>query len=323
MATPIFVLGWGRSGTTWLPNMLVEHSAIAGIHHTKHWGIHESAFFSRVEGRYGSLDNPANFIEFAQVMAASDYFRLAGADADFLYSLYPASYAEVFRQVMDCYAARTSARFWVEKTPAHTIHAEKIARYYPDARFIAMVRDVKAVMASRVYLADWYTRDEGRPRNQVKRWFWTAAGVLIWQHYRSAIERLAAEYPGRTLVLTYEKLTGDTESVMRQVCEFLNLEFEPSMLKSRYPANSSFTGEPQDTRRTALTRQEERWLEGWRTIAALMPERALKALYRVGLYAYDKKNKSLPPWFFKLLPNTPRALSHKLSEIPYRQGDRQ
>lgn len=70
MATPIFVLGWGRSGTAWLSNLLLEHPAIVGIQHEKHWGIHESAFFSVVEGRYRSLDNPANFIE-ARILISS------------------------------------------------------------------------------------------------------------------------------------------------------------------------------------------------------------------------------------------------------------
>ena len=102
MAKPVFVLGMGRSGTTWISNLLLQHSRITGI--CRERGIHESSYFSVVDGRFGSLDDAVNFVEFAEVMAASYLFRSAGVDAAFLWERYPSSYAEIFRAAMDHHA---------------------------------------------------------------------------------------------------------------------------------------------------------------------------------------------------------------------------
>jgi len=114
MPTPLFVLGKQRSGTTWLGNLLLDHPSIAGVAHAAHRGIHESAFFSHVDGRYGDLSVRQNFIEFASVMAESDYFRLAEVSFKDIMSLHPDDYAGVFRTVMYCFARRRGARYWIE-----------------------------------------------------------------------------------------------------------------------------------------------------------------------------------------------------------------
>ena len=77
MPKPIFVVGKGRSGTTWLTNMLATHPDIAGVfNEDKNKGIKESRYFSDLYGRYGDLRNPTNLVEFIEILAVTDYFRL-------------------------------------------------------------------------------------------------------------------------------------------------------------------------------------------------------------------------------------------------------
>lgn len=305
MPGPIFVLGIARSGTTWLANLLLEHSKIAGACHEKHWGIHESAFFNRVSQRYGSLKNPVNFIEFAHVAAASDYFRLVGADLDYLYSLYPSTYPKVFRMVMDRYAASLDAEYWVEKTPSHTLFAESIAEYYPDARFIAIKRNVVDVTISAL-------RSRERRSGQIHRsrkWLWLASRVMVWQLYRNVIRNLEKRFPERVFSLDYEELTENTESIMTKVCGFLNVDFESSLLTSSYTANSSFTGDPSDARDNVLTSLEKHWLETCKVVASMTPTIALSAAYKAGSKNFG--GHSLPRSFFKLLPDAPRVMTER------------
>lgn len=54
MPLPVFVVGRNRSGTTWLANQLCEHPDIVGVQHERHHGIHESAYFGLIDGRFGA-----------------------------------------------------------------------------------------------------------------------------------------------------------------------------------------------------------------------------------------------------------------------------
>lgn len=93
--TPIPVVGKHRSGTTGLANHLCEHSAIEGVQHEAHGGIHESGYYSHVSRRYSPLHRRVHFREFVEVLSASDYFRLAGIDKSFMLSLSETSPSDV------------------------------------------------------------------------------------------------------------------------------------------------------------------------------------------------------------------------------------
>lgn len=87
MTQPLFILGKQRSGTTWLSNQLSQHSQISAAQNDHHGGVHESAYFSHVAGRYGDLSQKTNYVEFVEVMAVSDMMKILGVDKEFLYSL--------------------------------------------------------------------------------------------------------------------------------------------------------------------------------------------------------------------------------------------
>jgi len=140
MATPLFVVRKHRSGTTWLSNLLLDHEQIAGVQHRDHQGIHESAFFSHVHGRYGDLSVFSNFAEFASVFSQSDYCRLMEVSFGDIVQLYPSTYAGVFRTIMDRFAEKHGAHYWIEKSPMHTSRIREIGKGYPDAQFVGILR---------------------------------------------------------------------------------------------------------------------------------------------------------------------------------------
>ncbi|MHA1284992.1 MAG: sulfotransferase family protein [Promethearchaeota archaeon] len=150
MSKPIFVVRPHRSGTTWIANILCQHSKIVGVQADEHHGIHESAFFSSVENYFGDLRNDNNFIIFVESFGSSDYFRLTGLNKDFLYNNRPKTYAGAFRLIMDTFAKKQRAEYWLEKTPAHTLYLNKIAKYFPNAKFVGITRDVIDVLRSAV-----------------------------------------------------------------------------------------------------------------------------------------------------------------------------
>ena len=101
----------------------------------------------------------------------------------------------------------------VNKTPNDVFIADLIARCWPDARFIYLLRHPGAIARS---------RQETRPQDSPER---NARMVL---RYGNAVEQARAALPGVTV--RYEELTADPRGATRRVCEFLGVPWEPGML---------------------------------------------------------------------------------------------
>jgi hypothetical protein len=299
MAKPLFVVGKHRSGTTWLGNLLLDHPNIAGLHHESHRGIHESAFFSHVDGRYGDLDLFENYVEFAAVMARSDYFRLAGASFEDLMDLYPASYADVFRVIMDRVAERKDARYWIEKSPMHTRQIRKIAGYYPSARFVGILRDPVDVAFS------WFKRQDFNQFSRIRRLLALARVTLDKYVVDAHMLDVRSNQPEQLHLVRYEDLVNDKSKVLNGIYSFVDLSRVE--VRSRYEANTSYTDSQSSgsSKRTHKSKKPERpsheekfirWLYNWG-----LPLLSVRALVRLKRLLRQNRKSSLPPWFFKLL----------------------
>jgi hypothetical protein len=303
MPTPIFVLGKHRSGTTWVANQLCEHSLIAGVQHEEHFGIHESAYFSRIYNRYGDLGNRSNFVEFVEATGASDYFRLAGATKEFLYSLWPTTYEDLFRSVMDRYAERQGAMYWLEKSPSHSVIVGRLARFYPDAKFVSVFRNLNAVVVSALVLESLKAPEKvkrGRSRMEL-----IARTVFSWSYYNRVLRAFERQSRRMTSV-DYESLRLDLTSTLHYVCRFLDIAFEPEMGKQAYSANTSFRN--RDGRGEVLSSEEERLVWLLKHIADAIPVWAFTSARSVE----RRGRRPLPSWFFLLYPHPdPRRTSHK------------
>lgn len=294
MAIPIFVLGKQRSGTTWLANQLCEHESIAGIQHDRHFGIHESSFFSTVLNRYGDLGVRQNYIELVEVMSASDYFRLAGSTREYLYSLWPTSYEGVFRSLMDRYAHRQKADFWIEKSPSHTPLVKRIADVYPDARFVGVIRDAPGVVASTTALTSHRYAEHSRPA-AVRR-LHIAGLVLTWSYYNRVLSSFSRG-SDRVMIVEYDELIRDNVEVLTRICQFLGLPFQERMRQNRYHRDTSFQDE--GTRRQTLSSEELRLIDFTRQACEVLPLTLLERCDR--LMRSTGRRRTLPPWFFRLL----------------------
>jgi hypothetical protein len=294
MPRPIFIVGKQRSGTTWLGNLLLSHPRVAGVHHEAHHGIHESAYFSHVAGRYGDLSRIQNYTEFASVMARSDYFRLAGASFDDLMDLYPASYAQVFRAVMDRFARRQGASCWVEKTPMHTEHMHTIAAQYPDARFVGIQRDPVGVAFSSV-------RRQGR-LSAARRLLALARVTTDKYLLDGLMHRTRARFPERVHILQYDDLLTQRSATLDRLCDALGLPAEE--MHSPYAANSSYGRASLLDEKPPKTDERRPPYEAMfvrQLYVNVLPNISLDALAGLKRLLYAEASSSLPPWFFKLL----------------------
>ena len=297
MAQPLFVLGKQRSGTTWLANQLSQHSQIAAARDDHHGGILESAYFSHVYGRYGDLSHRTNFVEFAEVMAASDMMRILGVSKEFLYSLWPTTYEGVFQAVMDQQAQKKRARYWLDKTPEHTLMIAKLAGLYPTAKFVAIIRNPGDVMRSSM------GRYSGSKR---KRRYALIRGGLNLAHHNREVAHFAGR-SDRLHVVKFEAMKQAPEATLSGICDFLGLAFEPALLAEHYAPNTTFYGNRK--RDEALSKNDERLLHRTVSLGYYLP----LSSFRAARYLKDNvPRKPLPKWFFSMYPPVFEEQSGKL-----------
>lgn len=204
---PVFVVGCPRSGTTLLATILGRHSKLASAP--------ETYFVSQIAA---ALNDPRTQIE--------DLSRLRGI-ADLEISTSAVKEMMETRSPQKAYAimAREFTRAqnkdaFIEKTPEHLIYWRQILSFFPNAKFVVLVRDGRDVVLS-------LNKAQFSSNIPVRH------GAQKWNQYARAHQSLIAGAAERTLQIKYEDLVRDSETVIRALCLFIGIEFEETMLDSR------------------------------------------------------------------------------------------
>ena len=184
LRAPAFVMCSVRSGSTLLRVLLDSHSR---IHSPQELHLRDIAV--RIKTEYG----------------AKSLGEIGLGDEQLRFLLWD----RLLQRELDA-AGKT---ILVNKTPNDVFIADLIARCWPDARFIYLLRHPGSIARS---------RQETRPQDSPER---NARMVL---RYGNAIEAARAARPG--LTIRYEELTADPRAVTRAVCAFLGIPWEASML---------------------------------------------------------------------------------------------
>jgi hypothetical protein len=286
--SPLFVLGKQRSGTTWLASQLCEHPSIAGVRHEHHHGILASHYLSIIRFRYGGLRKKTNFIEFVEAVSVTDTFRFMEVDKDFLYSLWPISYEDLFRTVMAMYAEKQGACYWLDKTNEYTPLVHEIAQKYPDAKFIGIIRNIEDVLPSTF----------GRYGKYEKKKYDIVKNVFSWTWFNKAMLNFA-KTSNRIHIVHYEDLKRDMQTVMIGICNFLSVEFDDAMLRQAYPSNTTFRkGRPQ--KEEVLSPSEKKLARMSVQVSSHLPLAVLS--WRTIYNKRFQKRKALPEWLFSAHP---------------------
>jgi hypothetical protein len=122
---------------------------------------------------------------------------------------------EHFDRLFMRYATEHGKQRWGEKTPLHTWHIDDIARVFPDAQFIGMIRHPGASVASNM-----------RRFRLLLRRSWTH-----WKRYTGEIARQAAVHGDRFALIRYEDLVLDPEPVLRELLEWLGEPWSDDVLE--------------------------------------------------------------------------------------------
>jgi hypothetical protein len=205
-ATPFFIVGCGRSGTTLLKSILNAHPNV--------FVAPETFYFRSIKKRIKESTEPWNSVNFW-------WLRDAGITPALLRPFVQSRMehgqnldAVVFGAIMDLHASRNKNCLIGEKTPSHVKYVDQIRSIYPDAKFIQIYRDPRAVYSS-------FKKVDVGPRfiSEIMKEWLAAAKVM---RRRSDDKNY--------LTLKYEGLIERPEVNLKNICEFLELKWHDSIL---------------------------------------------------------------------------------------------
>ena len=253
----VFIGGHPRSGTTLLGAMIGAHSDCICTP--------ESQFKTRVlrdaSVKNKGLTDPGTTL---RLMNKDWRFRIWGLRIGSVPYDEISSYRDFLEFIVKAYglkAGRPNPLVWVDHTPSNIKNAPVLLEIFPDAKFIHIVRDGRAV-ASSVMPLDWGP-------NTIDK------AAYSWVKRLS--QNLSVESmlgPMRIMRIKFEDLVQHPADAMKQVCRFLAVDYQPQMVEGagfnvpRYTANQhSLVGKKPDpaeidTWGTNLTARQVEIFEG-------------------------------------------------------------
>lgn len=234
-SAPIFVVGTPRSGTTLAANILGRHSNV--------YMPGENHFFEDIYARRKELGDLSekHVRELVVKRLLSIYGRYnQGADQDRVNDVFREEevmntlvavaddYQKLLSMFMEVQMTKAGKIRWGNNTPKDIFHIKEIRKFYPNAKVIACVRDLRDFMLS--YKNRWKVTTPGH-RKRLMNLYHPVITALLW---KATVNRVSSLVEGGNgdgcLVVFYEQLVADPTTVVKQICEFVNEPFEQGML---------------------------------------------------------------------------------------------
>ncbi len=224
-ASPIFVLGIPRSGSTLVEQIIASHSQVEGTAELPYIGRITTGLAGQREGQ-----------SYPQVMAELDADRLESLGRDYLRS------SEMHRTL-------NRPRF-IDKMPNNFPSIGFIHAILPNARIIdARRHPMDACLGN---LKQLYARGQTFSYDQ------TDMGEYYLQYLRM-MDHWDAVLPGKVLRVNYEDTVADLESQVRRVLDFLELPFEQGCVDFYRTERAVRTASSEQVRQPIYTRGVGFW----------------------------------------------------------------
>lgn len=213
---PLFLIGFGRSGTKLLRALLANHPKVV----IPEVETNFLPMWLMQERKWGELSDPVQFRQFYRSVSGAPFFihmrrRGRPADAAAWHRACDTFDAPgIFQGLIRYYTDWRPGQIWGDKSPGNTRHLALIASRFPGARFIHIVRDVRDCCLSAQKA--W----QSHPLRNAARWADCVGRV------RAA----AGALPGLVHELRYEDLLENPERELLSMCRFLGITFSPAML---------------------------------------------------------------------------------------------
>jgi hypothetical protein len=200
----------------------------------------ETAYFPTVLRKYGDVGRRAQFDYLTKESFSRVLFGGEPKWREHVYKDFPQQeFLETFERVAfdpantqrdllvlmaEAYAKITgvsldSIKRWIEKTPANRNHVDEILARFPNAKLLVTLRDPRAILATQIAL---------EKARRTKRF----SVYYVIAHWRAAAKLArrvrAGDVPG--LFVQFEQLVSEPANVMKDVCDYLEVQFDPEVV---------------------------------------------------------------------------------------------
>ncbi|MCH2159025.1 MAG: sulfotransferase [Oleiphilaceae bacterium] len=215
--SPFFEIGVARSGTTLLSLMLDSHPKIAVPY--------ESHFFvdlaKNEEQVYTDLEREAGRIKLIKWMLAQRYVR----EWDYVPTIDEfdlckcTTIPRMIDQLFAAYARAKGKTIWGDKTPLYISHIDILHRYFPNAKYIHVIRDGRDVALS--LTEQWFGPND----------FYSA--IKYWEKHVTIGRKMLAMLPKEQVFeLKLEDLVISPNEKLNEICSFLEVPYSKTMLQN-------------------------------------------------------------------------------------------
>ncbi|MDR9498551.1 MAG: sulfotransferase [Hydrogenovibrio sp.] len=214
---PVFVCGAPRSGTTLVGSIL--GSGTGGV------VTPESQFVADLAQHY-RFNETKPWPKSSLQKKISSHFRYKlwqipfPSLASFPDEIGMNEFREVILKLVRGYAkhhhGQEAPSIWVDHTPTHIQHAELLLRLFPNAQFVHVVRDPRAVAAS-LFARDWGANT-------------SKEAAIMWAERLGYGLALEQKHPEKVVQVQYETLVTSPKRTVQTLCEKLKLPFSEQML---------------------------------------------------------------------------------------------
>jgi hypothetical protein len=212
---PVFVVGCPRSGTTLLSLMIHAHPRLAMPPETR--------FLIRLwrkREKFGDLTTPKQRRRLARACTKGARLGHLGLDRRTTRRAIraaPPTLGSAFGTVFAEFARTQGKARWGDKRPLYYQEVDVLLRLFPDAQIVHCIRDPRATVAS-LKRMPWWPYD-------------SIGAMAAWSHAEWCARRSRRRLPANTFHLVrYESLVADPQRVLRELCAFLEEDFDEAML---------------------------------------------------------------------------------------------
>jgi GT2 family glycosyltransferase len=262
--SPFFVVGYGRSGTTWLETSLNSHPEVLCKG--------EGMFFGRSIRLFETQQTLADALANCEDLRVWHSMRENRWGSRSFEEDLPGMVKALTDHILGTELVRSGKRVVGDKTPHYVSYLEEIHESYPSSKIIHMIRDGRDVAISNVHAVWQNARDKGGPVDlepeilqRRDAYFEDREGFLangesiftenqIKQLARSWNERVGqgmrqghSLFGERYLEVRYERLLHDSYSELTRLFEFLEVDCSPQVVARVIEENrfEKMAGRPQ------------------------------------------------------------------------------